>query len=289
MGKEINKNKKKTCFVVTPIGDNNSEVRRHIDGIIDQAIVPALVEKYEIEVAHRKYEIGSINDRVIRSVYDSDLVVANLTNLNPNVMFELAMRYCFGKPAIVIAEEGTKLPFDIVDENTLFYVNDPTGASELKEKIIEFDNNIDYTKQTYGPVYKAVSKISLYNEVESGKTVSNEAMLSYIIDRLNSIQVSINNSDTEQKRNVQAMKESTVLIEVIFDSKSIENIEEFYAELEDILDFHKISRDRVEFYENQFQIYFFGSMKITDIFCRDLDTFMHKYTTNKYRIQRGYL
>lgn len=105
---------KKVCFVITPIGDNNSDIRRHIDGIIDGAIEPALGEKYEIEVAHRKYEIGSINDRVIRSVFEADLVVANLTNTNPNVMFELAIRYSFGKPAIVIAEEGTKLPFDVV-------------------------------------------------------------------------------------------------------------------------------------------------------------------------------
>lgn len=36
---------KKLCFVITPIGDNNSDIRRHIDGIIDQAIVPALVHR----------------------------------------------------------------------------------------------------------------------------------------------------------------------------------------------------------------------------------------------------
>lgn len=184
---------KKKCFVITPIGDNNSEIRRHIDGIIDQSIIPAFGEKYDIDVAHRKYEIGSINDRVIRSVFEADLVVANLTNLNPNVMFELAIRYSHGKPAIVIAEYGTKLPFDIVDENTIFYFNDPTGANELKTKLIEFENNIDYKKQTYGPVYKAISKIPLYNEVELGRDVSNEKMLEYIIERLNSIEFGATN------------------------------------------------------------------------------------------------
>ena len=66
--------------------------------------------------------MGSINDRVIRNIYDSDLVIANLTQLNPNVMFEIGMRYSFGKPALVIAEEGTRLPFDVIDENTLFYI-----------------------------------------------------------------------------------------------------------------------------------------------------------------------
>ena len=97
--------KRRTCFIVTPIGDENTEIRRHIDGIIDQAIVPAIGAQFDIRVAHREFEIGSINDRVIKNIYNADLVIANLTTLNPNVMFELAMRYSYGKPAIVIAEK----------------------------------------------------------------------------------------------------------------------------------------------------------------------------------------
>lgn len=191
---------KKVCFVITPIGDNNSDIRRHIDGIIDQAIEPALGEKYDIEVAHRKYEIGSINDRVIRSVLDSDLVIANLTNTNPNVMYELAVRYSFGKPAIVIAEKGTKLPFDVIDENTIFYVNDPAGANELKQQIIEYEKIIDLEKKTYGPIYKVINRIPLYDEVESGKNVPSETLMQYVIDRLDSIEKNIN-SKAQGERN----------------------------------------------------------------------------------------
>lgn len=182
---------KKVCFVITPIGDNNSEIRRHIDGIIDQAIEPALGEKYEIVVAHRKYEIGSINDRVIKSVFEADLVIANLTTTNPNVMYELAIRYSFGKPAIVIAEEGTKLPFDVIDENTIFYINDPAGASDLKQALVEYERNIDFGKKEYGPVYKTIKRIPLYNEVESGKTVPNDKVLQYVIERLDSLEKNI--------------------------------------------------------------------------------------------------
>lgn len=175
------------CFVITPIGDGSSDIRRHIDGIIDQAIIPALKDKYDVEVAHRKFEIGSINDRVIKDIYSADLVIANLTSLNPNVMFELAMRYSFAKPAIVIAEDGTKLPFDIVDENTIFYINDPAGANDLKNQIKKFEEKIDYAKK-YGPIYKAISTIPLYEAVETKSDISSEKMLSYIIDRLNTIE-----------------------------------------------------------------------------------------------------
>lgn len=195
---------KKQCFVITPIGDNNSEIRRHIDGIIDQAIVPALGEKYEIVVAHRKYEIGSINDRVIRNVFEADLVIANLTNTNPNVMFELAIRYSFGKPAIVIAEEGTKLPFDVVDENTIFYINDPAGANELEQKIIEFEKTIASENKKYGPVYKVIKAIPLYDEVESGKDVSQDKVLQYVIDRLDSLEKNLNAKSQQRIEKVSA-------------------------------------------------------------------------------------
>lgn len=201
---------KKVCFVITPIGDNNSDIRRHIDGIIDQAIEPALGGKYEIVVAHRKYEIGSINDRVVKSVYEADLVIANLTNTNPNVMYELAIRFSFGKPAIVIAEDGTKLPFDVVDENTIFYVNDPAGANDLRKKLIEFEENIDFGKKEHGPVYKVINTIPLYNEVESGENVSEKQMLQYIMDRLNSLERNINfkgkNASKEVSMNLRKRK-----------------------------------------------------------------------------------
>ena len=166
MDENIKDTRKKRCFVITPIGDEKSEIRRHIDGIIDEAIVPALGEEYEVRVAHREFELGSINDRVIRNIYDSDLVIANLTQLNPNVMFEIGMRYSFGKPALVIAEEGTRLPFDVIDENTLFYINDPKGAAELRKKIGQFVERIDYGREDYGPIVSTLQKAAMLKNIE---------------------------------------------------------------------------------------------------------------------------
>lgn len=185
----MNDIKKMTCFVITPIGDSDSGIRRHIDGIIEQAIIPALADRFIVEAAHKKYEIGSINDRIIRDVYESDLVIANLTGTNPNVMYELAVRYSFGKPAIVIAERGTKLPFDVIDENTIFYVNDPTGAKELKDDIIQYERNIDYQNNNYGPVRKIIDMIPIYKNLESGKDISNAELLKYLKNRLDNLEL----------------------------------------------------------------------------------------------------
>lgn len=267
---------KKKCFIITPIGDNNSEIRRHIDGIIDQSIVPAFGEKYDIDVAHRKYEIGSINDRVIRSVFEADLVVANLTQINPNVMFELAIRYSHGKPAIVIAEEGTKLPFDIIDENTLFYVNDPFGANELKIRLIEFEKSIDYKKQTFGPVYKAISKVPLYNEIESGKAISNEKLFPYLIERLDTIEASITN---QFNRKTQIFR-----INVNYEQGGIKDQDKFKEDINELLklnDFQVIDTDDIE---NGFVIYFDetkGSNEINE-FMNMLEKILKKHISSRY-------
>lgn len=225
---------KKVCFVITPIGDDKSDIRRHIDGIIEQAIEPALGGKYKIVAAHKEYAIGSISNRVIRSVIESDLVIANLTNTNPNVMYELAIRHSFGKPVIVIAEEGTKLPFDVVVENTIFYVNDPAGANELRKKLLEYEKPIDLEKKEYGPVYNVVGKISLYNEVESGgKNVSSEKLMQYVIDRLDSLEKNINLR--EQNASMDVLKNNKRKIAISFTKMNDEIFENDIADK--IIDF----------------------------------------------------
>lgn len=123
----------KTCFVVTPIGGEQSTTRREADGLIDAVIHPVCQEfNLEVLVAHRIETSGSITGQVLEHILDDDLVIVNLTNLNPNVMYELAVRHCARLPVIALAQEGTRLPFDIADERTLFFENDMAGTCTLR-------------------------------------------------------------------------------------------------------------------------------------------------------------
>lgn len=126
----------KSCFIVTPIGSDDSEDRRKLDGLLVAVLRPVLKEAgYDCRVAHEIPKPGSINRDMIQRLVNSDLVVANLTGLNPNVMYELAIRHAARKPVISIAEKGTKIPFDIGDQRTIFFTDDMPGVEPLKDSL----------------------------------------------------------------------------------------------------------------------------------------------------------
>ena len=56
-----NEKEMKTCFVITPIGENGSITRRKIDGLIDEVIRPVLEKlNYTVIVSHRINDSGTM-------------------------------------------------------------------------------------------------------------------------------------------------------------------------------------------------------------------------------------
>lgn len=192
---------KDKCFIITPIGDDTDPIRRHIEGIIDAALRPALEDKYDLVVAHRISEPGSITKQIITEIYSAKLVVANLTNRNPNVMYELALRHSLGKPVIMIAEKGTPLPSDIVMERTIFYQNDARGVIELRENIAAAEKEIDYDK-TESPIYNVlhdVLKDRQIIEFSESQSISQEddgnaTVLKYNLQKLTNLEDAVQTS-----------------------------------------------------------------------------------------------
>ena len=122
----------KKCFFIGPIGPGGSPQRKTTDNLIAHVLRPALEPLgFTVEAAHQISDTGSITRQIIERLLDDDLVVADLSGNNPNVMYELAVRNASRKDVIVIAVDGTPLPFDFSGERAHFYEDSIGGAAPL--------------------------------------------------------------------------------------------------------------------------------------------------------------
>jgi len=128
----------KTCFVIAPIGDSDSDVRKRSDQVLKHVISPA-VEKcgYKAIRADQISEPGMITSQVIQHIIDDPFVVADLTGRNPNVFYELAIRHALRKPLVQLIKKGEQIPFDVAGTRTIHVDHhDLDSVEEAKEEIV---------------------------------------------------------------------------------------------------------------------------------------------------------
>lgn len=178
------------CFIITPIGEPNTDIRREIDGVINTCLKPVLERfKYKTFVAHEITTIGSINNQVLQHIYNDELVIANLTNLNPNVMYELAFRHAIHKPVIMIKNinDNHKIPFDIKDDRIIFYTNDFGGVKELEKNLINFIKELSDSQTNDNPIIRAIHDYNARKLFENSSNIDEANNSRYILARLDSI------------------------------------------------------------------------------------------------------
>lgn len=110
----------KDCFVIAPIGEAESDTRRRSDQILKHVISPALRDcGYRAIRADQISEPGMITSQVIQRIVDDPLVIADLTERNPNVFYELAIRHAIRKPLVQLIKKGEQIPFDVAGTRTI--------------------------------------------------------------------------------------------------------------------------------------------------------------------------
>jgi len=122
----------KTCYLICPIGEPNSDTRRWSDDIYFNLVLPVAKEfDYLARRAIDEPRPGEITPQIILDITQSELVVADLTFHNANVFYELAIRHAHGLPFIHIAEAGTRIPFDISNLSTVFIDRTSFAAMDI--------------------------------------------------------------------------------------------------------------------------------------------------------------
>jgi hypothetical protein len=109
-----------TCFYITPIGEDDSEQRRHSDLFLGSIVEPAL-EPFKMSVIRADMidKPGVITRQIIDYLLKSRLVIADLSFHNPNVFYELAIRHAARLPVVQLVRAADRIPFDLNQVRTI--------------------------------------------------------------------------------------------------------------------------------------------------------------------------
>lgn len=145
---QLTPNKKKSSakskiFVAIPFSEKNpNRPEGFFKEVLASLITPAVTKAgFEAYTANIK---GSdiIHSTIINELLDADLVIADLTDHNPNVLFELGMRMALDKPVVIIKAKGTGGVFDVDNMMRYFEYNPVLWKSTLETDIPELAENI---------------------------------------------------------------------------------------------------------------------------------------------------
>lgn len=105
---------KRRCFIAMPFHPSFADVY----GVISTAVLSKNLECVRVdELYGARPIVGDIHDEMRKA----DIVIADLTDRNPNVYYEAGLAHASGKHCILIARSSEDLAFDLKHIRTLFY------------------------------------------------------------------------------------------------------------------------------------------------------------------------
>ncbi len=183
-GKERDWELMKRCFVISPIGNAGTDIRKNADQLYQHIIKP-VCEKCGF-AAQRIDEFNtpdSITQEILEALNDYDLVIADLTGHNPNVFFEIGYRTRSQKPIIHLKRKDEIIPFDVSTIRTFEYdLTDLDMVTATKDRLEQVIKNFKY------------------DEAKEPKKANNNFENNIIVASLNDIQYKIDVLTEEIKR-----------------------------------------------------------------------------------------
>ncbi|HTF03280.1 MAG TPA: hypothetical protein VK826_04610 [Bacteroidia bacterium] len=132
----------KSCFIIMPFSKmvhGSKELGKDDVDYIYQHVIKKAVEEYCIDgkavfkdVRRFDSNFGSIIDGIVGNLNDADIVIADLTGKNPNVMYELGVRHALKRGTVVITQNKDELPSDLRDYMCIEYVFSDTTTQQPK-------------------------------------------------------------------------------------------------------------------------------------------------------------
>jgi hypothetical protein len=228
---------RKQCFVIMPFSDTSPvHTEKYWTEHFQSFLKPIIEESAQWEAHRSKPMRGDIIRQIITDLVVSPLVVADLTDLNPNVFWELGVRQSFRHCTVTVAQEGTKLPFDISSKGTIFYRDSHTGNEDF---IVTFqqaienclteperpDSNVLETVTGRGSLFEIVHQAELLRRVDALEMEQslNEDMLKSV-----NTNVKKNKGKTANEKHMVSTRFSSACTELLITNRYLDENKDFY-------------------------------------------------------------
>jgi len=186
----------RTCFVISPIGETSSPTRNNADKLFRHIIEPVCKAcDFEAVRADLLDNAGSITQTVVEYLETAELVIADITEHNPNVFYEMGFRVRTNKPIIHLKRKGETLPFDIGAIRAFEYdLTDLDCVEEVKSRL-------ERTIQSF--TYPAQNEKEDNDEIEAVPQAPDTMPVLYqILDAIDELKTEIKKNNNETIRTV---------------------------------------------------------------------------------------
>lgn len=153
----------KECFFIAPIGSENSDTRDRSDGVLEFIVQKAAQELGLTAVRGDQIaEPGQINLQVLDHILRAKAAVADLTGLNPNVFYELAVRHTAKLPVVLIADKECDIPFDIAQMRIIpFDHTNLKSADSCRAQIVTHLQQVLASGNSESPISTTLDVLSM--------------------------------------------------------------------------------------------------------------------------------
>jgi len=217
---------KKSCFIIMPITTPEPFIDAYRDGaehfrhVLECLFIPSVESAGYLPILPKAQGADLIHAEIIRNIEQSDLVLCDMSCLNPNVFFEFGIRTSLNKPVCIVKDELTvKVPFDTGILNHHEYKRSlepwdlPDEIKKLSEHIKSSDTRSD-GKNTLWKYFGLRSEARAYE----GAT-GTEAKIDYLTMQMDSLRQQIGNlqqadlspGTQSEKVNIEAFEKDLVL------------------------------------------------------------------------------
>lgn len=224
------------CFVIMPIGSGDAYqvYRNRYEHIIQPAVEGLRIDDQQIFRCIRADFItktGSITRDLLGRLYRSDAVVADLTDLNANVFYELGVRHALRAGTILIALKGTRPPFDVGDLRVIPYEDRVGGEKEAIPQIQEMLRSLlaDERPQD-SPVLHAIPELA-----ELGAVKEHEARVAALLRERDLLKAQLEVSEKTSLTNQAAIEGMRDAIEQLGKRLSEAQRRDAQAEIESVV------------------------------------------------------